>query len=149
MGRILIADDEQIIRELLEDSFSDWPHTQTACVQGCVQGAEKLLQHSFDLAVIDMGLPFASGLALADLAAARNTPVLLLCGDPSVTETLQAFGCPFVSKPFSISTLMMEARIALTEGSRNVARMQACSARLKQMPFAAAPPADTPAPRLS
>jgi DNA-binding NtrC family response regulator len=52
-------------------------------------GRRLLTGKGFDLAIIDLVLPDASGIALAAIAANENTPVLFITGRPNVTARLK------------------------------------------------------------
>jgi DNA-binding response OmpR family regulator len=78
---IAVVDDEPLICALIEDVFEDAGAYVRCATTGC-EAAEMLVETLFDLALIDVVLPDASGLALAEIAANNNTPVLLMTGHP-------------------------------------------------------------------
>lgn len=81
----------------------------------------------FDAVITDIGLPGADGLEILRAARARDAdmPVLLITGAPSVesaTLALRSRAVGYLTKPFSLATLVQEVRVAVESGQ--VARLQ-------------------------
>jgi DNA-binding NtrC family response regulator len=131
MRQILIVDDEPLICGVVREALLDWPETEVQCAATGDQGAEKIRQRSFDLAIIDALLPHTPGIRLAEIAAAQNTPVMLISGHPEVMVLLQRFDFPHLPKPFSIVDLLSESRKIMLAPDENIRRVRACAARMK------------------
>jgi DNA-binding response OmpR family regulator len=87
---IVVIDADASIRDLIADSLTVFGvkihYTNTGR-----SGRRLLTSKHFDLAIIEVTLPDASGIALATVAANENTPVLLISGRATATDRLA--GC--------------------------------------------------------
>ncbi len=127
MARILIAEDEETLRNLLRRALVEEGHTVLTTVDGA-EALDVLAQEKgeFDLLLTDIKMPVMDGIALA-LAAARDYPqlaILLMTGYADQRE--RAFGletliCGVVSKPFTLAQIKFEVASALA-GRRGPAR---------------------------
>jgi DNA-binding response OmpR family regulator len=131
MRQILIVDDESLICNVVADTFHDMPDHEVSIALDGDEGARKLRQTHYDLVVLDALLPKISGMALADIAAAKDIPVLMISGHPDMNEKLEKFGFPYLPKPFSIAQLMTEAGYVISHSEENIRRVKASAARLK------------------
>jgi two-component system, OmpR family, alkaline phosphatase synthesis response regulator PhoP len=123
---IVVIDNDALICELVTDAVG----RSGAAVQWATKGrsGRKLLTAKhFDLAIIDVVLPDASGLALAEIAANENTPVLLITGHPNGTVRLGQHGLldlPCLLKPFDLVQLRTEMEQVVGESRRNIQRIK-------------------------
>jgi CheY-like chemotaxis protein len=102
------------------------------CAMTGTLGAEAIAHGIFDLAVIDTFLPDISGLELAESAANRFTPVLLVTGGPDVKIKLQKHGYPYLATPvFLLDDLAYQAALIMTHPDENIRRVKASAARLR------------------
>ncbi|GMU35974.1 MAG: response regulator [Phycisphaerae bacterium] len=123
--RVLIADDEAILRETVRDVLASYGCRVTAVADGPSALAEIARQGAFDLVLSDIRLPGKNGyeiFAAARVADAR-TPVILMTGfgyDPNHAivranrEGLNAV----LFKPFKVDQLLTEIRSALQSAAR-------------------------------
>lgn len=121
-GRILIIDDEDLIRWSLRQSLQDEGYSVTTLPtgEGAVQHAE-----GADLVLLDWRLPGADGLAVArELMKARpSLPVILMTayGTPEVMDEAAALGIRRVLlKPFDLEEVVPLVRAALRSPSRGL-----------------------------
>src|ERR1700688_3868435 len=63
-----------------------------------------------DAAIIDVVLGPGAGLALVSRAVDVGIPVLLMTGEPLTQSRLSEAGCPFLAKPFHLTSLVAETR---------------------------------------
>ena len=63
-----------------------------------------------DAAIIDVVLGPGAGLALVSRAVDVGIPVLLMTGEPHTQSRLSEAGCPFLAKPFHLTSLIAETR---------------------------------------
>lgn len=104
--RILVVEDNDGIRELLQSLFDDEGY-EIAVVAGGNQMRAVLAANSFDVAVIDVTLPGPdNGFALAELARAAGCGVILVTGDSRNFENLERSGHRYLLKPFRIERLL-------------------------------------------
>ena len=120
MAKILIAEDEEALREMCARGLKMAGHdVKTAC-----DGAEALdiLQREggrFDLLLTDIRMPIMDGIALA-LASARDYPdlvILLMTGYADQRERahgLEALIHDVIAKPFTLAVLRTAVEEALT-----------------------------------
>jgi two-component system alkaline phosphatase synthesis response regulator PhoP len=107
---ILIVEDEQELCMTLGDRLRSEGYTVDFAVDG-KSGLEKAKQPAFDLIILDIMLPFCSGLDICtDIRrAGRNTPILLLTARSQTVEKivgLKLGADDYVTKPFDTFELM-------------------------------------------
>lgn len=122
LGRILVADDEPHIRRVLAVLLETSGYEVVQAVDGgdalrCLQGAEH-----FDLILLDLMMPVASGLdVLAHMRASgprRDTPVIMLTAKGQETDRQAALAggaSDFFTKPFSPKKLLSRIQEILAE----------------------------------
>jgi two-component system, cell cycle response regulator CpdR len=124
MSRVLIADDEESMRMLVERAIAMDGHDIAVAEDGA-EALEILNRDdgAFDLLLTDIQMPVMDGIALA-LAAARDHPavtILLMTGYADQRERahgLDALIHDVVAKPFSLGTIRAAVNGALTAGAR-------------------------------
>ena len=117
--RVLVADDEEVIRQIVRDVL-------TACgsqVDAARDGAEAkdlIAANAYDLVVSDIKMPHANGYEVFAAAKARNgqTPVILITAfgyDPNhtIVRARQEGLSAILMKPFKVKQLLAECRAAL------------------------------------
>ena len=114
--RILIADDESIIRLGLKTMLAEMGHEVTIAADG--REALKLAhQKPFDFAIFDVKMPFTDGLAAARaLYKYRPTPILLLTAFSDQELIEQAAQLPiqgYLVKPVKEAQLAASIQVAL------------------------------------
>ncbi len=117
---ILVVDDSEEVREVLRELLSRHGYTVVTCPDG-ESGLVELESRTFDLAMVDLGLPGISGLEVAHRLKQRwaTTQVALMTGygDRLGPEDANAKGVDFVlSKPFSLDQLRSVVEHALAQG---------------------------------
>ncbi len=128
--RILVAEDDDAGRELLEEYLKIDGHTAET-VQNGIEAMEKLSTGIFDLVITDRSMPGANGDEVARATKIRQpgTPVILLTGFGDLM--LDAGECPpgvdlVLSKPISIEDLQRGIRKVIT-GTRLTRPAVSCS----------------------
>jgi two-component system cell cycle response regulator CpdR len=125
MARILVAEDEQTVRELVQRALTQDGHEVEVAVDGAL-ALEKLASAPFDLLLSDIRMPVMDGIALA-LTVARDFPklgIVLMTGYAG--ERDRALGIDelvqdIVLKPFSLSDLKQRLRHALAARAETLA----------------------------
>ncbi|MEV6924481.1 response regulator [Dactylosporangium sp. NPDC051485] len=133
MATVLLAEDDDAVRELLEFMLTGAGHTVLSCGDGDAALRLALARHP-DVAVLDVSMPGRSGLEVcaamrAEPATAR-TPVLLVTargthGD--VADGLRAGATDYVVKPFGAGDLL--ARVDALTGWDRLGNARPHSAR--------------------
>src|ERR1700740_40902 len=119
MSRVLIADDEDSMRQLVARAIAMDGH-ETVTAQDGVEALEILAREdgAFDLLLTDIQMPLMDGIALA-LAPARDFPqltILLMTGFADQRERahgLNAIAHDVISKPFSVADIRTAVADAL------------------------------------
>ena len=124
-GLILVADDQDVVRELARASLEEAGFTVVVANDG-LEARQKILEHrqSLRLAVLDHSMPGASGLeVMRDIAAEGiELPCLLSSGfDPTKLgdEEETATEVAFLRKPYRPADLIREVRRALVAEPRD------------------------------
>jgi DNA-binding NtrC family response regulator len=128
---IAVIDDDLLICNLIVDAL-DNTGAAVQCATTGRSGRRLLTGKCFDLAIIEVVLPDASGIALAAIAANENTPVLLITGHPNVTTRLKQYELadfPCLLKPFDLVRLRTETERVVAESRQNVQRIKESMAR--------------------
>jgi DNA-binding response OmpR family regulator len=123
--RILIAEDERDLNNILTTKLTDAGYS----VDSCLDGREAILylqSTEYDLAVLDIMMPGADGFeVLASLRrSGKKTPVLFLTARDSIQDRvrgLDAGANDYLVKPFSLEELMARIRV-LTRTAHGVAQ---------------------------
>jgi excisionase family DNA binding protein len=119
--RLLVADDDASVRELLARIFEVAEYDVEAVPDG-LAGIACLRAASFDLVITDLRMPGVEGLELAR-AAKRLWPaikVLIITGNPSQSSAIDAVNIGvdgYLTKPFRATDLLMAAARAFEPGS--------------------------------
>ncbi|NJP38257.1 response regulator transcription factor [Alkalicoccus luteus] len=105
MKRILVADDEEILRMLITDTLEDLGHDITEAEDGA-DALRKLGEAPFDLLVVDYMMPEKTGLEVLQQLTdeQRNMPVIMLTAKAQEQDRERALAAGadyFMAKPFS------------------------------------------------
>ena len=123
MARILIADDEESIRDLIKEVLSSGGHEFHLAADGA-QALEVLRRKAVDLAIVDRNMPGMSGIEVVQLI--RQNPKtarvkVLMCTAASVTREIdEAFAAgadDYVLKPLNFAQLTAKVAKALAAGA--------------------------------
>jgi DNA-binding response OmpR family regulator len=128
MRRIAVIDNDPSSCQLIADALRD-SGTQIVCATTGRLGRRLLTSVPFYLALIEIVLPDASGIALAGIAANRNTPVLFMTGRASATNRLKDCPCPCLLKPIDLVRLHAKTKKVMAESLQNVQRVKESRAR--------------------
>jgi len=121
MARILVAEDDDTIRDLVVRALTEDGHELTAAANGAA-ALEALNQQNgrFDLLLTDVKMPIMDGIALA-LAAGRDHPdlaIMLMTGFADQRERahgLDALVHDVIAKPFKVDQIKGAVREALVQ----------------------------------
>lgn len=109
MARILIAEDDEFLRDILKDYLEDSGHKVTVVPDGKI-GRDVVLAGDFALVISDVQMPHLNGVEFLQWLRTKNqTPFILMTGFTNLLETQQAaeMGANgFLSKPFSNKDLL-------------------------------------------
>ena len=126
--RILIIEDDADFRELLRIHLSLAGYALEVAEDG-VEGGKALLEHTPDLVVSDVDMPFLSGFELLSLMRAEketaSIPVILLSGssnDETMSDAMKLGAADFLTKPVTLEDLMHAIRVCLAKNEAKAAQ---------------------------
>ena len=113
--RILVADDDKEIREILELLLSSQGYAVTTADNGTL--AQEKASADIDLYILDVNMPGQSGLMTAAAIRAQfDTPIIFLTAYSSESDKVMGFSVgadDYIVKPFSSAELLMRVRAVL------------------------------------
>ncbi|MDC1291215.1 response regulator transcription factor [Planktomarina temperata] len=120
LKKVLLIDDDEDLREALSEQLL---MTEDFDVHEGASGAEaleKVKQHSYDLLVLDVGLPDTDGRELCRLIRKQGVkcPILMLTGHDADSDTvlgLNAGANDYITKPFKFPVLLARMRAQLRQ----------------------------------
>ena len=128
--RILIAEDQRDLNQLLKKRLKEGGYSVDACFDGAAV-FDYLLGAEYDALVLDIMMPVMDGLAVLKKMRAKgmSTPVLLLTARDSIEDRvagLDAGANDYLIKPFAFEELLARIRVLLRkprEASDSVCRV--------------------------
>ena len=107
--RLLIVEDATRLRGVLHTTLTKLGHAVDAAADGH-EGATLLIDHSYDVVVLDILLPGVDGMTLLERLRARGgtTPVLMLTARDGIDDRVRGLQCgadDYLVKPFDLSEL--------------------------------------------
>ena len=122
--KILVIEDEPDIRKTLEYNLSREGYDVAVC--GTLQEANKLLEPSLSLLVLDLMLPDGSGLDLCreikKNSLLSSIPIIILTAKDDEVDRVVGFELgadDYVTKPFSVRELILRIKAVLKRGEVN------------------------------
>lgn len=119
--KILLIEDDSLIAEPLIKALSDQHYGVDLATDGQT-GWELLESFTYDLVLLDVGLPKLDGISLCRKLRSQGnqTPILLLTAQNASTNTvmgLDAGADDYVAKPFNLPELLARIRALLRRGA--------------------------------
>ncbi len=114
--RILIADDEEIVRILLAEALKSYGYDIDVAENG-VEAMSHIDKKSYDLVITDYMMPEMDGLELTQRIKAKypSTPILVITGNAPVNDLLKSGATAYIMKPFNIFELQSMVETILKE----------------------------------
>ena len=117
MGRILIIDDDSMIRQMIKRMVVTMGH-EVDTASDLEHGAQIVRSGDFDLVFLDVQLPDGSGLeSLSRIQASPSSPEIIIItgfGDPDGAEmAIRSGAWDYIEKPFTLSKLSLPLTRAL------------------------------------
>jgi diguanylate cyclase (GGDEF)-like protein len=109
--RVLIVDDEEMVRDLVCSLLSKCGHT-CEMAKGGIEALEKIKNDSFDAVVIDIVMPDMDGITLTEelLKLYPKFPVMVMTGhaeEDSAGSAIAAGAQEFIKKPFFVDEFIL------------------------------------------
>jgi DNA-binding NtrC family response regulator len=103
-SHILVVEDDPLVSEVVAAALDD--DYDTSLVETSAEAMECLDRGGIDLMLLDCTLPGGLDVRLIPQADRTGVPVILMSGDPARMERLVDQPRPFVTKPFSLTSLL-------------------------------------------
>ena len=125
MTSILIVEDEKRISSFIEKGLAAAGYTPTVVANG-LDALDYVATGSFDLVLLDVGLPGIDGFAVLDRlrASGETMPIIMLTARTSVDDTvagLDGGANDYLPKPFKFDELVARIRLRLRESGQQTA----------------------------
>ena len=119
--RILIIDDDDEIRELLEFDVSQSGYFVDTAKDG-IEGLNKALNNTYDLILLDVMMPKMNGFDVCKniRQAKLAIPILMLTAKGTIDDKTEGFDCgadDYLVKPFDIQEVLLRIRVLLRRNS--------------------------------
>jgi two-component system response regulator PilR (NtrC family) len=115
--RILIVDDDELIRKFLLDFFVDLKYEVVTAENG-EDALRKFVPQSFDIVISDLMMPDMNGIELLKELVAKDDKVLffLITGYPTLETAVEAIkngAYDYIVKPFNLEDLKIKVERAV------------------------------------
>jgi DNA-binding response OmpR family regulator len=122
--RILIVDDDDEIRELLEFDIASSGYFVDTAKDG-LEGLNKALNNAYDLVLLDVMMPKMNGFDVCKniRQAKLAVPVLMLTAKGTIDDKTTGFDCgadDYLVKPFDIQEVLLRIRVLLRRNAVEV-----------------------------
>lgn len=122
--RILIVDDDDEIRELLEFDIASSGYFVDIAKDG-LEGLNKALNNTYDLILLDVMMPKMNGFDVCKniRQAKLAVPVLMLTAKGTIDDKTSGFDCgadDYLVKPFDIQEVLLRIRVLLRRNMVNL-----------------------------
>ena len=114
--RILVCDDEQLIRDLVKEYLINDGYLCDEASDGS-EAVELVEENDYDLIIMDIMMPGMDGMtAVKEIKGIKDIPVIMLSARKEEYDKLQGFDIgidDYVTKPFSPKELMARIKVIL------------------------------------
>ncbi|HEV3028656.1 MAG TPA: response regulator [Planctomycetota bacterium] len=122
VGRILVVEDEPLIRQLLLTALGGRGHQVETCPNGA-EGLQALKGGAFDVLITDFHMPRMTGIQLIEAARTSKLKISTILMSSNNLEELALTGkdlegVQFLRKPFGITELFASVQRALKASPR-------------------------------
>ncbi len=121
MKRILVADDEEKIREVIKE-YAQFEGYEVAEAENGMEAVEMCRQNDFDAVVLDVMMPKLDGFsACKEIKKLKDIPVLMLSARGEEYDKLFGFEIgidDYVVKPFSPKELMARLNVIISRNNK-------------------------------
>ena len=121
--RILLVEDDKLLADALSRALVQSAYAVDACATG-QQADSALIAHSYDLVILDIGLPGLSGLDVLRRLRSRKTqvPVLMRTALDALADRVRGLDLgadDYLAKPFDLPELEARVRALLRRGTQS------------------------------
>ena len=126
MNHILIVEDEKPISDLMRLSLHKAGYRTTCAFDG-IQAADLLEKTAFDLVLLDVMLPGASGFELMEYLRPMGTPVIFITAKNSLNDRVRGLRMgaeDYIVKPFEVLELLARVDVVLRRYNKTEAVLE-------------------------
>ena len=126
MNHILIVEDEKPISDLMRLSLHKAGYRTTCAFDG-IQAADLLEKTAFDLVLLDVMLPGASGFELMEYLRPMGTPVIFITAKNAVSDRVKGLRMgaeDYIVKPFEVLELLARVDVVLRRYNKTEAVLE-------------------------
>ncbi|CAH1054917.1 response regulator transcription factor [Paenibacillus pseudetheri] len=123
MQKIMVVDDEEVLRMLIEDTLEDLENVEIHTAENGLEALTKLSADPYDLVILDYMMPEMTGIEVLqqlDEEKKKTTAILMLTAKAQDVDRIRAVEAGaryFMPKPFSpMELLQIVEGILLGEG---------------------------------
>lgn len=104
---ILVIDDDEQIRNLLQEYLQIQGYNVNLAHDG-LEGMSLVEQENLDLVILDLKLPYVSGLGLVEIVHKHkpDLPIICITGFGSPKNLAEQKGCFVLAKPFDLKDIL-------------------------------------------
>ncbi|MDH6369498.1 response regulator [Paenibacillus sp. VTT E-133280] len=112
MQKIMVVDDEEVLRMLIEDTLEDLENVEIHTAENGLEALSKLSTDPYDLVILDYMMPEMTGIEVLqqlDEEKKKTTAILMLTAKAQDVDRLRAVEAGaryFMPKPFSPMELL-------------------------------------------
>ncbi|RMG67674.1 MAG: response regulator, partial [Bacteroidetes bacterium] len=111
MSKILIIDDEEVIRSTLKEIL-EYEDYEVDCASDGKEGLEMVLKGGYDVAICDIKMPHLNGIEVLEQAMAKkgDTPFIMISGHGDIETAVEATkkgAYDFIEKPPDLNRLLL------------------------------------------
>ncbi len=122
--RILIVDDDDEIRELLEFDVRSSGYFVDSAKDG-LEGLNKALNNTYDLILLDVMMPKMNGFDVCKniRSAKLSIPILMLTAKGTIEDKTSGFDCgadDYLVKPFDVQEVLLRIKVLLRRNNVNL-----------------------------
>ncbi|MEK3715979.1 MULTISPECIES: response regulator transcription factor [Paenibacillus] len=121
MQKVLIVDDEEVLRMLIEDTLEDLENVETHTAENGGEALARLAAEPYDLVILDYMMPVMTGIEVLcelDGELKSRTPIMMLTAKAQEMDrnrAREAGARYFMPKPFSPMELLQLVEDILSE----------------------------------
>src|SRR6185436_9895614 len=116
-ARILLAEDDEYLRELVKDALEDESYMVTACADG-QQAIDHFDKNKFDICLLDIMMPVKDGFTVAKKVRQQSDviPILFISTKALIEDKVEGYqkgAYDYIVKPFDMKELLLKLDVFL------------------------------------
>ena len=121
-ARILLAEDDEHLSELLKDSLEDEGYSVVLCVNG-QEAIDVFDKNKFDICLLDIMMPLKDGFAVAKKIRQQSDviPILFISTKALIEDKMEGYNKgadDYIIKPFNMKELLLKLNVFLRRSKK-------------------------------